>query len=342
MRNNDRLEVAVVVTPNSSLLSALLLIEPLRAANRLSGSSLFEHYFASVDGKDVKASNGLVITVQRALTDVQRPSMACLVASYDQPRVVKNALFKGFRRFERHGSILCAVDIGVVLLAEAGLVKDRRVSVHWEMLPAFLEKWSEIRATEELYSIDRNLMTCGGHTASLDMMMAFITERLGPDLTRVVSNEMLTSGFRSPATPQRHLAELEPWDQHPLLGRLIRKMNEQIEQAPKIDELTRTLKISRRQLEYLSQQYLNCSPGKYFLSLRLNRSRQLLLHTDSSIATVAAASGFSSTSTFSRSFQRHFGVSPSSYRLRWRTTLSRPYIQSASTMARDRPTRPLR
>lgn len=327
MRKDNKFEVAIIVTANCSLLSALLLVEPLMAANRLSGSSPFRHYFASVDGRNVRASNGFVIAVDRALANLPPPSLACLVASYEQPKMQKAFLFKALRRFVRHGTILCGVDLGVPFLAEAGLIGDRRVSVHWETHPAFQEKWPDIEATEELYSFDRGLMSCGGHTASLDMILAFVAERFNDDLARAVSNEMLTSGFRPPTTPQRHVAELEPWSQHPILSRMVRKMNEQIEQAPRIDELISSLQISRRQVEYLSKKFLGVSPAQYFLRLRLQRSRELLLYSDAPVANVGAATGFSSASIFSRSFQRHFGVSPTTYRSRWKTSMSRPYIK---------------
>lgn len=327
MRRSEKCEVAIVVTPSCSLLSALLLAEPLRAANRLSESEPFDYYFASIDGKDVLASNGFTIPVKRVLSEVRTPTIACLVASYEQPRPLKDKLLKGFGRLARHSTTLCGVDLGVLFLVEAGLVGHRRVSVHWETLSSIQEERPEINASEELYSVETDLMTCGGHTASLDMMLAFIASQFGVELARAVSNEMLTSGIRPPATPQRHLIQLEPWTKHPVLNSLLVKMNEQIEQAPKIAELMRSVAGSRRQIEYLSKRYLGCSPSQYFLQLRLNRSRELLLYTNSSIASVATTCGFSATSSFSRSFREHFGATPTSYRRRWRTDFSRPYVK---------------
>ena len=70
------------------------------------------------------------------------------------------------------------------------------------------------------------------------------------------------------------------------------------------------LGISTRQLERLFGKYLNASPKKYFMEMRLERARHLLIQTEASVTDVAFACGFESAGHFSRVYRAAFGVTP--------------------------------
>ena len=76
--------------------------------------------------------------------------------------------------------------------------------------------------------------------------------------------------------------------------------------------------ISTRQLERLFGRYLNTSPKRYMMEMRLHRARNLIVQTEQSIAEIAMACGFKSTSHFTKTFRAHYGRTP----LSQRTTLN--------------------
>jgi transcriptional regulator GlxA family with amidase domain len=78
--------------------------------------------------------------------------------------------------------------------------------------------------------------------------------------------------------------------------------------------IARRLEISVRSLELLFKKSLDISPGAFYLRLRLQAARRLLLDTRLSMQDIAVRCGFGSHSAFSRIFRHHFGVSPSGYR----------------------------
>lgn len=57
------------------------------------------------------------------------------------------------------------------------------------------------------------------------------------------------------------------------------------------------------------------SPAKYFKKRKLERAAELLRHTNQRIGDIAFDCGFIEISHFSKSFLKHFGTSPSEYRL---------------------------
>ena len=87
-------------------------------------------------------------------------------------------------------------------------------------------------------------------------------------------------------------------------------MEENIEEPISPSELARQVGMSTRQLERLFRRYLNRSPKRYYMGLRLQRARNLLLQTDMTVINVALACGFTSPSHFSKCYRNHFGRTP--------------------------------
>src|SRR3546814_20523840 len=63
-------------------------------------------------------------------------------------------------------------------------------------------------------------------------------------------------------------------------------------------------------MERLFAKYLGRSPARYYVELRLNRARLLLLQTNMSVIDVALACGFVSASHFSKCYRDYFGKNP--------------------------------
>ena len=80
--------------------------------------------------------------------------------------------------------------------------------------------------------------------------------------------------------------------------------------------IARRVGVSTRALETLFLKIVDASPGAYFVALRLNAARRLVLNTNLSIAEVAERSGFSAIASLSRAFRRQFGAPLSAARLR--------------------------
>ena len=93
-------------------------------------------------------------------------------------------------------------------------------------------------------------------------------------------------------------------------------MEANIEEPMTLDELSHHVGLSRRQLERLFQRYLHCVPTRYYLELRLERARQLLLQTSKPIVDIALACGFVSAPHFSKCYRDTFSVPPRDERRR--------------------------
>jgi transcriptional regulator GlxA family with amidase domain len=87
-------------------------------------------------------------------------------------------------------------------------------------------------------------------------------------------------------------------------------MEKNLEDPISIKILSKMLNISHRMLERKFQRFLNTSPYKFYLELRLRKAKNLLLQTDISVINVAFACGFVSPGHFSKSYKSKYGLSP--------------------------------
>ncbi|MCY4500713.1 MAG: helix-turn-helix domain-containing protein [Alphaproteobacteria bacterium] len=87
-------------------------------------------------------------------------------------------------------------------------------------------------------------------------------------------------------------------------------MAEHREDRLSLVEIARAANVSPRQLERLFRRYLDSTPARWYLRMRLTRARQLLIETQMPVTWIAVACGFGSTSHFSKNYRQFFGVCP--------------------------------
>jgi len=78
--------------------------------------------------------------------------------------------------------------------------------------------------------------------------------------------------------------------------------------------LAKCCNISEVYFRRLFRTYYGTSPKQYVLTLRLQRSKQLLTEGKKKISAIAAECGFESNAHFSRTFKEQLGVTPGEYR----------------------------
>jgi two-component system, response regulator YesN len=98
------------------------------------------------------------------------------------------------------------------------------------------------------------------------------------------------------------------------VARAHRHLTEQFDQPYTTATLARELRVSERHLRRRFLEAYGKTPQRYLTEARLKRAAELLRRTAVGIEQVANAVGFPSLKTFSRSFKRAFGLTPSDFR----------------------------
>ncbi len=307
--------VGFLLIPDFALLPYASAIEPLRAANRLSGRALYRWSHVSIDGGAAPASNGVAIAADASVGTELRLDYLFVCAGGNPALFHHQPTFAWLRQLARRGVKIGGVSGGSYLLARANLLSGYRFTIHWEHAPAFLEEYPELDLRRSLYEIDRDRLTCSGGTAPLDMLHGVIAREHGSELALAVSEWFLQTHVREGAGPQRMPLRERLGIAHAPLLRVIARMEQTIENPEPREDLARLANVSLRQLERLFRQHLGRSLGEHYLGLRLDRARDLLRQTSLSILETALACGFASASHFSRSYRERFGHPPRAERV---------------------------
>ena len=156
----------------------------------------------------------------------------------------------------------------------------------------------------------RNVITCSGGLAGLDMILHLIALKHGEVLANDVAEQCIHPNIRPAHEKQRMKLQLRYHASHPCLLQAIELMRENVEEILSCQEISDYVGISNRQMERLFRQHLGVSPTTYYMNLRLERASQLLQQTALSILQVGTACGFVSTSYFSRCYRKRYGYTP--------------------------------
>ncbi len=302
--------VGFLLLPGFSMMAFFSAVEPLRIANRISGRPLFNWTLISEDGGPVTASNGMTLLADQAIAEVKRLPALAVCSGFEPEAHLSRPLMAWLHRLDQAGCALGGLDTGCFLLAAAGLLKGERVTLHWESLPAFRERFPTIETTDELFEIRERRFSCAGGAAAMDLSLEVISRRHGARLAIDVSEQLIHERLRSRRDQQRMTLARRLGTHNRRLVEAVALMEQHLEEPLSLAEVARRSGVSPRQLQRLFEQQLDTSPRQWYLQLRLERARHLLTETDMDVLTVGLACGFTSGSSFSRAFRVQYGHSP--------------------------------
>lgn len=285
-------------------------IEPLRSANDLHQGPLYEWVIVAPDSKPVVASNGVEILSQCRPDELKGVDKIVVCGGVDTYRFHDAELFAWLRRQARSGVSVGAISDATYVLARAGLLDGYRCTIHWRYLEAFREEFPDLEVTGELFEIDRDRFTCCGGTGVIDLELNMIAADHGPELARSVAENFIHQNIRTSHDHQRMPHHLRLGTRHPRLLAVIERMENNLEDVVSCADLASSVGLSTRQLERLFRTHLGRPPMRYYLELRLERARNLLIQTSMPVIDVAVACGFVSASHFSRCYRAYFRKSP--------------------------------
>lgn len=314
---NRPYQIIVFVAPFFNVSATTSFIDPFRVANYLFGETLFAWTYCSEDGGMIESSSGLAVHTEQIKDAAHSAPWLGLVSTSWTPEDHNTAVLRDFiRAWWTHGVILGGLDTGAFILSEAGVLKDKAATVHYEHIDAFAELVPDTVISENLYVADDRLFTCCGGTATTDVALRLLHSVVGESLANATARYLFHQTVRGPDQSQNPKS-IEPmgYTTPAALRRAIDLMEKNLETSISIPELCTRLGLSQRQLSRLFHEYVKKSPAAYYRDIRLDRARGLVIQTELKLSEIAVASGFNSQVHFSRAYSKRFGLSPSADRV---------------------------
>ena len=301
---------AFVLMDQFTMLCFASAIECLRLANRTAGQKLYSWVILTEGGGHATCSNGCSFATDGGLEELDREDTIMLCGGIDVGRATTKPLLNWLRREARRGAVTAGLCTGGYALAKAGLLDGRKATIHWENRDGFEEAFPEVELSRSIFVVDGKRITTAGGTASIDLMLKLIADDNGPELASAVADQLIYSAIRTDRDTQRLSMPTRIGVRHPKLSQVIRGMEEAIEEPVSPSLLAQEVGLSTRQLERLFRRYLGRSPKRYYMEMRLEKARNLLMQTEMSVIDVGLACGFTSASHFSKCYRAQYGTTP--------------------------------
>ncbi len=308
------IRIGVLPIQGFALMSYASTVEPFRAANLLSRRRLYETITIGTGLGAIRSSGAASVTPEEVLADDLRLDYLFVVAGGNPSAFADQRVFGWLGRMARAGVLIGGVSGGPVILARAGLMSGRRMTVHWEHAAALAEISPNLLIEHTLYVIDRDRVTCAGGTAPMDLMHALIAKDHGSLFARQISDWFLHTEIRPSVGPQIGGLVERVGSTNPAILDAVEAMENHVADPLGLGHLAAAAGVSQRQLNRLFREKLGRSTMDYYRTLRLDKAQNLLRNSPLTLTEIALASGFSSSAHFSRSYAKQFGHPPSSFR----------------------------
>lgn len=309
-RENGPLDVTFLVVSGLSIMCTASAVDPLRAANRISGERTFNWKFVSADGESAVTTCGLPIQVSGKFDPVDCGDVLIAIAGFDTASQATSKLLSGIRQAARRVPAIGGIEAGSWLLARAGLLDNRSATTHWEDLEDFAAAFPNTDVRRDRYIIDGPVLTTGGASPTFDLMLHLVQTRLGVAAALDVASVFIYEEGKA-AGDEQPLVALGRIDDHdPRVAAAIRLMEDRVDSPLTTAAIAKRVNLSARGLEKLFHASIGETPGAYYLRLRLSIARRLVTDTRTPLADIAERTGFASAGAFSRAFSNRFGSAP--------------------------------
>ena len=302
--------IAFVLIDGFALMSTAAAMEPLRAANHLSGENLYDIRIFAPDPGPVRASLGSWFEAEALPADPAGLDMVFAVAGGDPLSPRDARLFDWLRRVDRTGVALGGISGGAAILWRAGLLDGRRFTIHWHHMEAMRAEAPRALMEQRLFVIDRDRYTCAGGTAPLDMMLAIIARDHGSRFARRIADWFIQTEMRPADAPQQgrggpgHAALPGP------VRAALELMETHVADPLDVGQIAALVALSPRQLQRHFTGSLGAPVAEVYRNLRLDVARDLVRRSSLRMGEIALMAGFASQAHFSEAFRTRFGHPP--------------------------------
>jgi len=277
------------------------------------GSQFYDVVIASVAGGPVRTSSGIVIQTSELSRIEVGADDTLIVAGGGPPQSppIPEDLVEWLAAHGRNAGRLCAVCTGIFLLAEAGLVDNRRVTTHWEAAPILKIRYPAVIVdAEPIFISDDHVWSSAGFTAGLDLALAMLEQDHGHEVAMRATQAMVLFLRRPGEQPQKSAALSSQLSGDPTFSRLHAWMMQHLSGDLKIEALAEQAGMTPRTFARRYVEKVGRTPAKTVEILRLEAAQRNLVQSDSSLKQIARTCGFGNEQNLRRAFVRSFGKAP--------------------------------
>ena len=212
------------------------------------------------------------------------------------------------------GAEMASFCTGALLFAASGLLNGKLATTHVDACANFIISAPLVFVKPgRTLTVDGRCYTSGGSTSSFHLLVFLIQKYCGHEMAVRVSKIFAIELDRH---QQSYFSTFRPDYSHN--DALVKKIQKKLEAGyltiNTIEEVTKDLPASRRNMVRRFKQATGIPPIEYLQNIRVETSKKLLEQTDLNISEVIANTGYADPKSFRKVFLKLVGISPLEYR----------------------------
>lgn len=221
------------------------------------------------------------------------------------------AWLKSAARKARRVASVCT---GAFVLAEAGLLKGRRATTHWNHCAELARCFPDVIVEpDRIFTRSGGIWTSGGVSAGIDLSLALIGQDHGEKLARRTAQELVVY-HRRPGGQSQFSALIDMDRQDGRFAGLLDWMRTHLGEALTVERLADEVAMSPRNFSRAFTAETGLSPARAVERLRVDAARAQVESSGDPIERIGEVTGFADPERMRRAFIRAFGQPPQAVR----------------------------
>lgn len=216
------------------------------------------------------------------------------------------------------GAELASFCTGAFLFAASGLLNEKLATTHVDACSAFTKAFPLVKLkAEETLTADGSLYTSGGSTSSFHLLILLVQKYCGNEIAVQIAKIFSIDLNRY---KQSYFSTFRPNHLHndALVAQLQQKIESQYHTIEKLEEITKDIPTSARNMTRRFKQVTGIPPIEYLQNIRVESSKKYLEQTQLSISEIIEKTGYNDPKAFRKVFYKMVGMKPIEYREKFR------------------------
>lgn len=316
-------KVGLIVPHDYKLLSIAAILEVFETANKISKEDdkpFLIMVFQSAEQINEKRLFGYEVNpIEDSTKILDLILIPAFTTDNMSEMIAKNKNFIPWLKIQHQsGAELASFCTGAFLFAASGLLNEKLATTHVDACSAFTKAFPMVKLKpEETLTADGSLYTSGGSTSTFHLLILLVQKYCGNEIAVQIAKIFSIDLNRY---KQSYFSTFRPNHLHndTLVAMLQQKIENQYSTIEKLEEITKDIPTSARNMTRRFKQVTGIPPIEYLQNIRVESSKKYLEQTQLSISEIIEKTGYNDPKAFRKVFFKMVGMKPIEYREKFR------------------------
>ena len=303
--------IGIVLSPGFQMM-CFAAISAFEIANVASGEPSYDITILSEEGGPVKSTLGAALETERFGDPGEFDTI--IAGGLMMPRPSSIGLITFFRTAGARCRRVASICTGAFMLAEAGLLDGRRATTHWLFAHDLKARFPKVKMEDDrIFIVDGPIWTSAGMTSGIDLALGMIEKDYGPELARVVAQNLVVYHRRAGGQSQHsNLLKMNPKSDR--IQNALTFAQQNLQTSLGVERLAQVANLSPRQFSRAFRAETGQTPARAIEKLRVEAARLMLEQSRHSLDVIAVETGLTDRERMRRAFLRIVGQPPQTIR----------------------------